>query len=113
MNTPPSLLVALAIFGLASSARAVSVCKQGPPTCQESTIAGALYNTDYNGQDVTVGPGTYTESDLWVGGSAQGGPRTLISQSPNSPATTIIDAAGANVPVISRGVLRLRARGPS
>jgi len=97
---PTLLTVMVLIFGTARPAHAVTVCKEGPPTCDETSIGAALYDNAYNGQNVTVGPGTYFESNLIVGGTAQGGARTLISQTPDNPTATIIDATGSNLPVI-------------
>jgi len=96
------LLVLVMLLSSVGSAHAVTVCKQGPPTCDHATIGDALWDSEHLGEDVIVSPGIYSENDLWVGTSPQGGPRNLIADPPGSPETTIIDATGSDNLVISR-----------
>jgi hypothetical protein len=92
------LLVLVMLFSSVGSAYAVSVCKDG--SCNETTTGAALTDPAYRGQDVTVGPGTYFESNLKVNPS--GPDITLISETPNNPGATIIAATGTENTVISR-----------
>ena len=101
MKRITNLLTTLVLFfGMVSSALAVTVCKEGPPKCDHTSIKAALLDQDHRGETVIVGPGSYFESGLVLGGTSQGGPRTLISENPTSPEATIIDGTGSNQPVI-------------
>jgi len=66
-------------------AYAATVCSIG---CDETSIGAVLADSQYDGQDITVFPGTYGEGDLFIVG------RNLVSNSDN-PADTIIDGEGA------------------
>ena len=88
-----SLAVALTATG-----HAATVCADG---CDFTSIGAALTDAA-PGEAVVVDPGTYTESDLQVSG------RTLESSSPNDPASTIIDAAGAAAVISSAANATIR-----
>ncbi len=103
MNRPPvaiySLLTLLLGMLLQGQALAVTVCKDG--TCDHTSIKSALLDTNHKGENVIITkPGLYEESGLTIGGTSQGGPRILMSQS-NDPEGTIIDASGSDSAVVS------------
>ena len=93
-------LVLLSGFcGLQNQALAVTVCKDG--TCDHTSIKSALLDVSHKGEDVIITkPGTFEESELTIGGTTQGGPRTLMSLN-DDPAGTIIDATGSGKAVVS------------
>ncbi len=99
IHTFSSLLLLVGLFGLTNQALAVTVCKDG--TCDHTSIKSALLDVNHKGENVIITkPGTFQESDLTIGGTTQGGPRTLMSLN-DDPAGTIIDASGSGKAVVS------------
>ena len=82
LSATSTLFLFLLVFS--GSAQAVTVCANG---CDVTTIQDAL-DSDFNGQDIFVGEGTYNEGSLNIRS------RSLIAMTPNRPDLTIIDATG-------------------
>ena len=80
------LFVPALIFGLTGLAHAdiISVCKEGPPKCQYTSIKEAL-NASADGDIIEVDQGVYSEPRLTVYGG-----RTLRSTQPTNPGATTI-----------------------
>lgn len=90
---------------LPDTAAAVTVCASG---CDHTEIAAAARDTDFAGEDIEVGPGTYMETGIDVED------RNLVATD-GDPATTIIDGSGGStshaVRVMNGGVSGFTIRG--